>query len=271
MRRPTSSTRLRYEGGLANYQSVLLAEDAVLQARVIVADLDARAFHARLASWCRPWAAATSRADTRLLFLGSFHVQLQHPLANSPVKLLRQRACGGASRRGCAGRSCSDCRRQSAGGEAQASLHDSRCGHRRRDSRHADVVFGLTAGQVTTDNAYVDADVAPSDTFNMAARSPRRTASNTDVVKKGQLLVVPRQRRRQTCACGGAGAAGQVQRKVQGYFANDAALGGQVNSRDADIAHAAAQLASAQADFTRARVELSRRQALSASGSGVGR
>ena len=37
-------TRLRYEGGLANYQSVLLAENAVLQARLIVADLDARAF-----------------------------------------------------------------------------------------------------------------------------------------------------------------------------------------------------------------------------------
>jgi NodT family efflux transporter outer membrane factor (OMF) lipoprotein len=37
-------TRLRYEGGLANYQSVLLAEDAVLQARMIVADLEARAF-----------------------------------------------------------------------------------------------------------------------------------------------------------------------------------------------------------------------------------
>jgi len=37
-------TRLRYEGGLANYQSVLLAEDAVLQARVIVADLNSRAF-----------------------------------------------------------------------------------------------------------------------------------------------------------------------------------------------------------------------------------
>jgi outer membrane protein TolC len=36
--------RLRYEGGLANYQSVLLAEDAVLQARVIVADLESRAF-----------------------------------------------------------------------------------------------------------------------------------------------------------------------------------------------------------------------------------
>jgi NodT family efflux transporter outer membrane factor (OMF) lipoprotein len=36
--------RLRYEGGLSNYQSVLLAEDAVLQSRLSVADLDARAF-----------------------------------------------------------------------------------------------------------------------------------------------------------------------------------------------------------------------------------
>lgn len=36
--------RLRYEGGLANYQSVLLAEDAVLQSRRVVVDLQARAF-----------------------------------------------------------------------------------------------------------------------------------------------------------------------------------------------------------------------------------
>jgi NodT family efflux transporter outer membrane factor (OMF) lipoprotein len=36
--------RLRYEGGLANYQSVLLAEDAVLQSRRAVVDLRARAF-----------------------------------------------------------------------------------------------------------------------------------------------------------------------------------------------------------------------------------
>lgn len=36
--------RLRYEGGLANYQSVLLAEDAVLAARRQVVDLEARAF-----------------------------------------------------------------------------------------------------------------------------------------------------------------------------------------------------------------------------------
>lgn len=36
--------RLRYEGGLSNYQSVLLVEDAVLTNRRIVADLKARAF-----------------------------------------------------------------------------------------------------------------------------------------------------------------------------------------------------------------------------------
>jgi NodT family efflux transporter outer membrane factor (OMF) lipoprotein len=36
--------RLRYEGGLANYQSVLLAEDAVLAARRDVVDLESRAF-----------------------------------------------------------------------------------------------------------------------------------------------------------------------------------------------------------------------------------
>ena len=36
--------RLRYEGGLASYQSVLLVENAVLQSRRIVADLQARAF-----------------------------------------------------------------------------------------------------------------------------------------------------------------------------------------------------------------------------------
>ncbi len=36
--------RLRYEGGLATFQSVLLAEDAVLSQRRIVSDLDNRAF-----------------------------------------------------------------------------------------------------------------------------------------------------------------------------------------------------------------------------------
>jgi len=36
--------RLRYEGGLSNYQTVLIAEDSVLQSRRTVVDLQARAF-----------------------------------------------------------------------------------------------------------------------------------------------------------------------------------------------------------------------------------
>jgi membrane fusion protein (multidrug efflux system) len=123
----------------------------------------------------------------------------------------------------------------------------------------------ITAGQVTTDNAYVDADVA---LVTPLYGGPVAAAyvSNTDIVKKGQLLVALDSADAKLALAGAQAQLGQVQRKVQGYFANDAALGGQVSSRDADIAHAAAQLASAGADFTRARVELSRRQALSASG-----
>jgi outer membrane protein TolC len=36
--------RLRYDGALSNYQSVLLAEQAVLAQRRVVADLESRAF-----------------------------------------------------------------------------------------------------------------------------------------------------------------------------------------------------------------------------------
>ncbi len=39
-----ATASLRYRGGLANYQSVLLAEDAMLQSRRTVADLQARGF-----------------------------------------------------------------------------------------------------------------------------------------------------------------------------------------------------------------------------------
>ncbi len=39
-----STASLRYRGGLSNYQSVLLAEDAMLLSRRTVADLQARAF-----------------------------------------------------------------------------------------------------------------------------------------------------------------------------------------------------------------------------------
>jgi len=123
----------------------------------------------------------------------------------------------------------------------------------------------LTEDHITTDNAYVDADlvqVTPLYGGPVAAAY----VSNTNVVKKGQLLVLLDDADAKLALAQAQAEFGQVQRKVRGYFANDVALGGQVNSRDADIAGATARVASATSDFERARVNLSRRQALSASG-----
>jgi membrane fusion protein, multidrug efflux system len=127
------------------------------------------------------------------------------------------------------------------------------------------VWFWFTANHITTDNAYVDADlvqVTPLYGGPVAAAY----VSNTEVVQKGQLLVLLDDADAKLALAQAQAEFGQVQRKVRGYFANDVALGGQVNSRDADIAGAAARVASATSDFERARVDLSRRQALSASG-----
>jgi membrane fusion protein (multidrug efflux system) len=123
----------------------------------------------------------------------------------------------------------------------------------------------LNASHVSTDNAYVDADlvqVTPLYGGPVAAAY----VSNTDEVKKGQILLLLDDADAKLALEEAQAEFGQVQRKVRGYFANDVALGGQVDSRDADIAGAAARLASATADFERARVDLSRRQALSESG-----
>jgi membrane fusion protein (multidrug efflux system) len=125
--------------------------------------------------------------------------------------------------------------------------------------------FWATANSITTDDAYVDADVAlvtPLYGGPVAAVH----VSNTDVVKKGELLVELDSADAKIALAQAQAELGQVERKVQGYFANDSALGGQVLSRDADIAHANAQFASAQADFSRARVDLKRREALADSG-----
>jgi membrane fusion protein (multidrug efflux system) len=122
-----------------------------------------------------------------------------------------------------------------------------------------------TAGRVSTDNAYVDADlvqVTPLFGGPVAAAH----VSNTALVKKDQLLVVLDDTDARLALAQAKAELGQVQRKVRGYFANDAALGGQVSSRGADIVGATARLQSAKADFERARVDLERRQALAASG-----
>ncbi|MBO9708431.1 MAG: HlyD family efflux transporter periplasmic adaptor subunit [Caulobacter sp.] len=125
--------------------------------------------------------------------------------------------------------------------------------------------FLIGGKHVETDNAYVGADSAQV-TPLVSGPVAKVLVSETQIVQAGQPLVVLDDADARIAVLSAQAALGQAQRKVQGYFASDTALAGQVAARDADIARAQAGVTSAQADLERARVELTRRKALSDSG-----
>ena len=129
------------------------------------------------------------------------------------------------------------------------------------------ILYAVLIGgkHVETDNAYVGADTAQV-TPLVSGPVAKVLVSETQIVQAGQPLVVIDDADAQIAVLSAQAALGQAQRKVQGYFASDAALAGQVQARDADIASANAALTGAQANLEQARVELSRRKALSDSG-----
>lgn len=114
---------------------------------------------------------------------------------------------------------------------------------------------------VETDDAYVGAETA-----QVTALSPGPVAKifvvETQAVKAGDPLVVIDDADARIAVAQAEAALGQAERKVKGYFANDTALGGQFEARQADVTRADAQITAAKADVERARVDLSRRQAL---------
>jgi membrane fusion protein (multidrug efflux system) len=117
----------------------------------------------------------------------------------------------------------------------------------------------LFAGKtVSTDNAYVGADVAPV-TPLVSGPVARVLVRETEAVKAGQPLVLLDDSDARIAVAQAEAALGQAERKVRGYVANDAALAGQVGARDADVAKA-------RADLERAKTDLDRRQALASSG-----
>jgi membrane fusion protein (multidrug efflux system) len=118
---------------------------------------------------------------------------------------------------------------------------------------------------VTTDNAYVDADVADI-TPLVSGPVTQVLAVDTQAVKAGQPLVIIDPTDFQIALAQARAQLGQAERKVRGYFANEGALTGQVAARQADIDKADAQIASAQSDLDRAQTELTRRQRLASSG-----
>jgi len=125
--------------------------------------------------------------------------------------------------------------------------------------------FLVGQNHVTTDNAYVGADVADI-TPLVSGPVVQVLVADTQAVKAGQTLVVIDPTDFRVALAQAKAQLGQAERRVRGYFANEGALAGQVAARQADIVRADAQIASAQSDLDRARTELTRRQRLAASG-----
>jgi membrane fusion protein (multidrug efflux system) len=118
----------------------------------------------------------------------------------------------------------------------------------------------------TTDDAYVNADVADVTPLVSGQIIAAPRATDTLPVKKGDVLVVIDPTDFKLGLAADEAALGQAQRKVQGYFANRDAENAVTAARGASIEQASAQLASAQADLAKARTDLGRRQALSHDG-----
>ena len=123
----------------------------------------------------------------------------------------------------------------------------------------------VASHQIETDKAYVGADTAAV-TPLVAGSVAKVLVAETQVVKAGQPLLVLDPADATIARDQARAALGQAQRQVQGMFANDRALGAQVAAREAAVTQADAQIVAAQGDLDRARTDLRRREALSASG-----
>jgi membrane fusion protein (multidrug efflux system) len=119
---------------------------------------------------------------------------------------------------------------------------------------------------VTTDNAYVGADVAD---VTPLVNGPVRQVlvSDTQFVKRGDVLVTLDDTDARIALARAEAELEQTRRRIEGLYATATQLNAQIAARIADQARAEAALAASQGDFARAKIDLSRRQALSGSGS----
>jgi membrane fusion protein (multidrug efflux system) len=118
---------------------------------------------------------------------------------------------------------------------------------------------------VETDNAYVGAETALVTPLTTGP-AKQVLAMETQVVKIGDPLVILDDADARIALAAAQAELGRAQRRVQGYYASDNALAGQIAARDADVAGADAKIASARSDLDRAQTEFNRRNALATSG-----
>ncbi|MFZ2996112.1 EmrA/EmrK family multidrug efflux transporter periplasmic adaptor subunit [Sphingobium sp.] len=118
---------------------------------------------------------------------------------------------------------------------------------------------------VGTDNAYVNADMAQV-TPLLSAQAVDVLVTDTQAVKRGDILVKLDPTNARIAVAQAEADLAAAQRKFRQTAATSDALSAQVDARGADIVQARAQMASAQADYDKARVDLSRREALVSDG-----
>jgi membrane fusion protein (multidrug efflux system) len=126
--------------------------------------------------------------------------------------------------------------------------------------------YGLVASHyVSTDNAYVGTDTAQ---VNALVSGPVASiaVAETQAVKAGDVLLTIDDSDAKIAVAQAQAALALAQRQVQGFYASDEALAGEVGARQADVARATAMIASAKSGLDNAKTELTRRQNLSASG-----
>lgn len=116
----------------------------------------------------------------------------------------------------------------------------------------------VAGGHVETDNAYVEADSALVTALTTGPVAEVRVV-DTQMVKKGDVLVVLDDVDRRLELQQAEAALAQIARRVRGYSATDNALNGQIAAREADLVRAKAELA-------RVESELERRLPLASSG-----
>lgn len=119
---------------------------------------------------------------------------------------------------------------------------------------------------VSTDNAYAAVEVAQV-TPEVSGTVGAVLVKDTETVHKGDVLVRIDPTDAKLALDVAEADLQRAERKVQGLMATDGSLAAQIDARDADERRAQAQLASAQADFDRASIDLKRREALAKSGS----
>jgi len=133
------------------------------------------------------------------------------------------------------------------------------------------LVYGAYAWQhagryVSTDNAYVATETAQvTPAIGGIVRVVRVT--DTQAVKRGDVVVMLDDTDARLALEQAEAELGRAVRRVRGYVANDGSLAAQIASRASEQRRAEAQLQAAVADVERAHIDLSRRQALAASGS----